>query len=109
MSDDMELVRGSGNVYRDFGYPDSEVRQAKALLAAEIIKILDAQGLSTRQAQACTGIAHADFSRIRNAKLDRFTFDRLLTVLDRLGQDVELQVTVRPRSGDDLGAALRQT
>jgi hypothetical protein len=21
--DDMELVRGSGNVYRDFGYPDS--------------------------------------------------------------------------------------
>src|SRR3954447_9752825 len=98
MSDDTELVRGSGNVFRDFGYPGAEVRQAKALLAAEIIKVLDGQGLSTRQAEALTGIAHAEFSRIRNVKLDRFTFDRLLTVLDKLGQHVELTVTVTPRS-----------
>ena len=24
--DDMELIRGSGNVFRDFGYPDAELR-----------------------------------------------------------------------------------
>ena len=59
--------------------------------------MLDAQGLSTRQAETRTGIAHAEFSRIRNVRLERFTFDRLLTVLDRLGQHVELSVTVRPR------------
>lgn len=94
----MELVRGSGNIFRDFGYPDAEVRQAKALLAAEIIKVLDAQSLSTRQAEARTGIAHAEFSRIRNVKLERFTFDRLLTILDKLGQHVELSVTVTPRA-----------
>ena len=99
MSDgDLELVHGSGNVFRDFGYPDAEVRQAKALLAAEIIKVLDRQGLSTRQAAARTGIAHAEFSRIRNVQLERFTFDRLLTVLDKLGQHVELSVTVTPRA-----------
>ncbi len=95
--DDMELIRGSGNVFRDLGYPDAELRQAKALLAAEIIKVLDAQGLSTRQAEARTGIAHAEFSRIRSVRLERFTFDRLLTVLDKLGQHVELSVTVTPR------------
>jgi predicted XRE-type DNA-binding protein len=95
--DDMELIRGSGNVFRDLGYPDAEVRQAKALLAAEIIKVLDAQGLSTRQAEARTGIAHAEFSRIRNVRLERFTFDRLLAILDKLGQHVELSVTVTPR------------
>lgn len=82
---DMELIRGSGNVFRDLGYPDAEVRQAKALLAAEIIKVLDAQGLSTRQAEARTGIAYAEFSRIRNVRLERFTFDRLLAILDKLG------------------------
>jgi len=100
MNDDMELVRGSGNVFRDFGYPDAEVRQAKALLAAEIIKVLDRQSLSTRQAEARTGIAHAEFSRIRNVKLQRFTFDRLVTILDKLGQDVELSVSVTPRLKD---------
>ncbi|HMR34434.1 MAG TPA: helix-turn-helix transcriptional regulator [Amaricoccus sp.] len=99
-NDDMELIRGSGNVFRDFGYPDAEVRQAKALLAAEIVKVLDAQGLSTRQAEARTGIAHAEFSRIRNVKLERFTLDRLLTILDKLGQNVELSVTVTPRMKD---------
>lgn len=108
MSDDgMEPIRGSGNVFRDLGYPDAELRQAKALLAAEIIKVLDVQGLSTRQAKARTGIAHAEFSRIRNVRLERFTFDRLLTVLDRLGQHVELSVTVTPRTkGDDAARAL---
>lgn len=97
-NDDLEIVTGSGNVFEDFGYPDAEVRQAKAMLAAEIIKVLDADSLSTRQAEARTGIAHAEFSRIRNVKLERFTFDRLLTILDKLGQHVELSVTVTPRA-----------
>jgi predicted XRE-type DNA-binding protein len=97
--DDMEVVRGSGNVFRDFGYADADVRQAKALLAAQIIKVLDAEELSTRQAEAKTGIAHSEFVRIRNVNLARFTIDRLVTILGRLGQEVELTVTVHPRIG----------
>lgn len=97
-NDDIGIVRGSGNVFRDFGYPDADVRQAKALLAAQVIKELDAEELSTRQAEAKTGIAHSEFVRIRNANLGRFTIDRLVTILGRLGQEVEFSFTVRPRS-----------
>ena len=98
MSDDsMEIVRGSGNVFRDFGYPDADVRQAKAILAAQIIKILDDERLSTRQAEARTGVAHSEFVRIRRANLGRFTIDRLMTILGRLGQEVEVSVSVHPR------------
>ena len=96
--DDMEIVRGSGNVFRDFGYADADVRQAKALLAAQIVKVLDAEGLSTRQAAARTGIAHSEFVRIRNVNLARFTIDRLVTILGLLGQEVELSVSVHPRA-----------
>ena len=39
--DDMELMRGSGNVYRDFGRPDAGFEQARAIIAAKIIHILD--------------------------------------------------------------------
>ena len=95
--DDFELVRGSGNVFRDFGQPDADVQQAKALLAARIIGILDEDELSTRKAEARTGVSHADFTRIRNVQLGRFTIDRLMTVLNKLGQQVEVQVTVQPR------------
>ena len=33
----LELIRGSGNIYRDFDVPDADVRQLKAILATEII------------------------------------------------------------------------
>jgi hypothetical protein len=51
-NDDMELVRGSGNVYRDFGFPDADVRQLKSILAAQVLKILERDKLSVRQRSA---------------------------------------------------------
>ncbi len=38
-SDELELVRGSGNVFRDFGDPDAEALQLKAVLADNIIDV----------------------------------------------------------------------
>ena len=98
MSDEsIETVHGSGNVFRDFGYPYADVRQAKALMGTQIMHILDWEGLSTRQAEARTGVSHSEFSRIRQAKFSRFTIDRLMAILALLGQEVELSVSVRPR------------
>jgi predicted XRE-type DNA-binding protein len=91
-----EVVKGSGNVFRDLGQKDSDVVQFKAILAAEIIKALDREGLSVRGAQGRTGIAAADFSRIRNADLKRFTVDRLMLIINRLGSRVEIKIKVRP-------------
>ena len=92
----LEVVRGSGNVYRDFGHENADAKQLKALLAAEILKALDRDQLSVRQAEARTGFAAADFSRIRNADLGRFTLDRLMSILNRLGSRVEVKVKVKP-------------
>lgn len=95
MTEELEIVRGSGNVWRDFGYPDADIRQAKSVLAARIIGVLDHRNLSTRQAAKLTGFAAADFSRIRNADFGRFTLDRLIRMLHALDQEVEVAVTVR--------------
>ena len=97
----LEVMRGSGNVYRDLGHDDADVKQFKALLATEIIKALDRDGLTVRAAHARTGIAAADFSRIRNADLSRFTLDRLVGIINRLGARVEVKLKVKPavRSG----------
>jgi predicted XRE-type DNA-binding protein len=102
----LEVIRGSGNVYRDLGQDDADVKQFKALLAEQIIKALDKDGLTVRAAQARTGIAAADFSRIRNADLGRFTLDRLVGIINRLGSRVEVKLKVRPapRSADAAGA-----
>ena len=92
-----EIIRGSGNVYRDFNVPDADVRQFKAILAAEIIKMLDKKGLSVRKAQSLTGVPAADLSRIRNADLERFTSDRMMMILNKLGSRVEVSVRVKER------------
>ena len=91
----IETVKGSQNVFRDLGRPDADLRQLKALLAAEIVRALNEHSLTVRKAHAVTGIAAADFSRIRNADLDRFTVDRLMTTLSRLGREMDIAIKVR--------------
>jgi predicted XRE-type DNA-binding protein len=95
-SEKLEVVRGSGNVFRDLGHQNADVRQFKSILAAEIIKALDREHLTVRGAHDRTGIAAADFSRIRNADLGRFTVDRLMSIINRLGSRVDVRVKLRP-------------
>jgi predicted XRE-type DNA-binding protein len=97
-SEKMEVMRGSGNAFRDLGHENADAEQFKAILSAEIIKALDREQLTFRAAHGRTGIAAADFSRICNADLGRFTVDRLMSIINRLGSRVEVKVRVR-RSG----------
>jgi predicted XRE-type DNA-binding protein len=95
-SEKLEVVRGSGNVFRDLRHENADAQQFKAILAAEIIKTLDRERLTVRAAHGRTGIAAADFSRIRNADLGRFTVDRLISIINRLGSRVEVKIRVHP-------------
>ena len=97
MSDNVELIRGSGNAFSDFGRANAGLEQARAILSAEIIRTLDARGLSTRDAEKLTGVEHSEFSRIRNAKLDRFTLDRMIAILGKLDENVEVNIAFHPR------------
>ena len=51
---DFELVEGSGNVFRDHGDRHADLKQAKAILAARIIALLDKGNLSVRKAAKLT-------------------------------------------------------
>src|SRR5450631_2520757 len=95
--DEFDIIRGSGNLFRDLGHADADREQLRAILAARIIGVLDDRKLTVRAAHEVTGVAAADFSRIRKANLSRFTIDRLMTILANLGQEVEVTVNVHPR------------
>jgi len=108
MKPELEVIHGSGNVWRDFGYPDADIRQAKSTIAAQIIGILDNRELSTREAARRTGYAAADFSRIRNADYGRFTLDRLIRILYSLDRELEVTLAIQNRSGDSLSIMTRE-
>jgi hypothetical protein len=46
MGEKHEIVRGSGNVFRNLEHNNADIVQFKAILAAEIIKALDRQALT---------------------------------------------------------------
>jgi predicted XRE-type DNA-binding protein len=92
MTEELEVVRGSDNPFRDVGLPDADALLLKADMSAEIIRILHRRKLSQRKAAEITGLAQPDISRLKNADLRGFTIDRLVTVLNRLNHSVELKV-----------------
>ncbi len=100
MSDETELVVGSGNVFRDLGEPDADLKQAKASLAARIIVELDRRGLSVRKASGMTGFPTADFARIRKADLGGFTLDRLMRMIAALNDGLCVTVHISQRELD---------
>ena len=104
----LETVRGSGNIYQDFSIPDADVRQLKAILAAGIIKTLDRKGLSVRKAQGLTGIDAGDFSRVRNADFRRISVERLMTMINGLGSRIEVAVKLRRAAGAE-GPAIEKS
>ena len=94
----MEPVYGSGNIFRDFGDDYPGLRALRTDLAAAVLRTLDERGLTVRSAEAATGVPAADFSRIRNVNLDRFTVDRLAKILWKLGVDFDATLAFGPRS-----------
>lgn len=68
------------------------VQSLKVALAARIVAALDRQGLTVREAQARTGQAAADFSRLRGGQLERFTVERLVGIAEALGERLALSL-----------------
>jgi predicted XRE-type DNA-binding protein len=95
--DDLGIVRGSDNPFRDAGLADPDTKLMKADLAATIMRILRERNLSGAQAAGLAGVTEADISRIRNADLNRFTIDRLVRILNRLDSHVQVGISLRPR------------
>ena len=92
------LAPSSGNVFADLGLADADGLAAKADLARAIREIIEARGLSQRQAAPMVGTSQSDLSNLYGLRLDGFSIERLSRILTALGQDVEIVVQPKPRS-----------
>jgi len=92
------IVRGSGNVFADLDFPDAEERQTKLRLAYALNAVMDAQRLTQAAAAARLGLNQPKVSALRNYKLEGFSVERLMTLLNALDQDVEIVIRKKPRA-----------
>lgn len=75
------------------------VQSLKGELAARIVAALDRRGLTVREAQAKTGHAAGDFSRLRGGQLERFTIERLIAMAESLGERLSLSLVAEGGEG----------
>lgn len=89
--------RGSGNVFRDLGFerPDDEL--AKAALIVHVRELVAARDLRQVDTARLLGIPQSKVSVLLRGHSDGFSTERLMKLLNRLGQDID--IVVRPHRG----------
>jgi predicted XRE-type DNA-binding protein len=92
MSDSIDYEESSGNVFADLDLPDPEIRLAKAKLARQIARVIAERGWKQSEAAEALGLHQPEVSNIVRGRLRDFSLDRLMTVLNRAGQDVAIVV-----------------
>lgn len=89
-----EVTKGSRNVFADLGFDKPEEMRIRAWLTHQIYQIIKNRGLTQKEAGQLLGLKQPDVSDLMNGKFMDFSVDRLLNLLVRLNQEVE--IIIRP-------------
>jgi predicted XRE-type DNA-binding protein len=95
---DRAAASGSGNVFADVGVRAPVEKQTKVLLAVTINNILEQSRLTQTAAARRLGISQPKVSALANYRLEGFSVERLLNLLNALGRDVEIVIRRRRQS-----------
>ncbi len=100
----IRVTEGSGNVFRDLGFPNAEREQLKAHLTLQIYRLIRERGLTQAEAGEILGIKQPHVSGLMRGQSGAFSVERLMDFLTALGQDVE--ITVRPTQKEHGGVSV---
>ena len=95
---DTTIRKGSGNVYKDMGFSNAEEMQAKAALVSRIIVILKKKKWTQEEASAVLGIPQPKISLLSRGQFSGFSIGKLINLLSKLNQDIEIIVRNRSHS-----------
>ena len=94
MKQRLKMVRGSGNVFRDVGFPPLEAHtlllRAELMLRAE--HLIKDRKLTQAAAAKTLGITQPRLNQLLKGKIELFSIDALVKMLVKAGLHVELRV-----------------
>jgi len=82
----------TGNVFADMGLSNAGELLFKADLAIAVGRAIERRRLSQSRAAALVGVDQPKISALVNGDTRGFSVDRLLKILTRLGQDIDIRV-----------------
>ena len=81
---DKDYTISSDNVFADLGMPDAEERLARARLLSSIVIEVSRRALTQHQSARLLGIPQSDVSHLLEARLSRFSLERLQQMKTKL-------------------------
>ena len=90
----IRVKQGSGNIFRELGFPNPEREHLKARLTLAIYRLIKDRGLTQTEAGQILGIKQPHVSSLMRGQSGNFSVERLMDFLTSLGQDVE--ITIKP-------------
>ena len=92
-----EVIQGSSNVFEDLGFAPEEALNLKirADLMLNIRRFIQSQGWTQKQAALFFGETQPRISDLMNGDIERFSIDKLVSMLAKAGMDVRFEVNVK--------------
>jgi predicted XRE-type DNA-binding protein len=96
MTRKIPVTHSGGNVFADLGLEHPEEELLKAQLVREIREIIERRRLTQTKAAELLGLKQPDVSALVTGRVGKFSLERLLRCIRRLGRDVA--IVTRPRA-----------
>ena len=91
---DKRITKSSGNVFADLGFEQAEAENllVRSKLMAAIKTYIKSEGITQEEAAKRFHVAQPRISEIYQGKIDLFSVDKLINMLARVGQHVEITI-----------------
>ena len=91
---DTKITESCGDVFKDIGFSsgEAEILNIKSNLMSEIESYINDNSLTQEQAAGLMGVSRPRISDVVRGKIDKFTIDALINMLNRVGRHVVVTV-----------------
>lgn len=103
------ITPSSGNVFADLGFANPEEELAKSQLVSAVAEVIRERRLAQTKVAELIGVDQPTVSKLLRGRTEGFTCDRLMRLLNQLGQDVEISVTPKRSEEARVSVSLKHT
>jgi predicted XRE-type DNA-binding protein len=94
MNAPLKITKGSGNVFRDMGFPEGEAQNLllRTDLMIKIEQLVKKSGLIQSEAAKWLGITQPRINDLLKGRIEKFSLDALVNMVARAGMEVKMTV-----------------
>lgn len=95
MTTDVKITRSTGNVFADLGFGQEEAKHLliRSTLMSAVGQLIEERGLTQAAAAKLLGVTQPRISNLVRGRIDLFSIDTLVEMLDRAGVGVEVAIS----------------